>query len=102
MRILIFTALLGLYSIAHAQDYREEITEHVIKPCALDAIEANDIGAGTGLSVDEVLTFILLRNSVNVDALYETVFEEVRNLDEDSRHTIYELSLKMCLHVMNQ
>ena len=53
MRILIFMALLGLYSIAHAQDYREEITEHVIKPCVVEAMDVDEMSFKWGLSVDE-------------------------------------------------
>ena len=100
MRVLIFMALLGLFSIAHAQDYRGEITEHVVKPCIVQSMDVDELSFRWGLSVDETLTFLLLQVEGRMDEVYDAVLPLVEDLDEDSRLMLYELHAKMCVDVI--
>ena len=60
MWVLTFTALLGLCSIAHTQNYKQEIGDHIIKLCALVMINRYGCLADTNLPEEDKLLFLLI------------------------------------------
>lgn len=96
IRTLVFAAvILSFTESAYANDYRDEIISHVVRPCFHQIAERNRV---PGVTVERFTEMLIIMQRNEVDNMVNTVNNLLRsNPPFDQRQVIYRLSRATCI-----
>ncbi len=83
--------------VAHSQDYKKEIEDHVVVPCFKFMLNRTSQWVEMGMTEQEALEFANVMLQGNITAMEDSIIPVVQGLNSEQRALVYQYARGNCI-----